>query len=52
MTSQEGSTDYFQTADELLERHISSDRLRDIITRVTVLDRHFKFIFELNPILK
>lgn len=39
MTSQEGSTDYFQTADELLERHISADRLRDIITQVTVLDR-------------
>ena len=39
MTSQEGSTDYFQTADELLERHISGDRLLDIITQVTVLDR-------------
>ena len=39
MTSQEGSTDHFQTADELLERHISGDRLRDIITQVTVLDR-------------
>ena len=39
MTSQDGSTVYFQTADELLEQHTSGDRLRDIITQVTVLDR-------------
>ena len=39
ITSQDGSTVYFQTADELLEQHISDDRLRDIITQVTVLDR-------------
>lgn len=39
LTSQDGSTDYFQTADDLLEWHICGDRLRDVITQVTVLDR-------------
>ncbi len=39
ITSQDSPTLYFQTIDELLEQHISSDRLRDVITQVTVLDR-------------
>lgn len=39
MTSQDSSTAYFQTVDELLEQHIGSDRLRDIITQAAVLDR-------------
>lgn len=39
IASQDGSTNYFQTADDLLEQHICGDRLRDVITQVTVLDR-------------
>ena len=39
MTAQDGVTIYFQTADDLLEQHVSGDRLRDIITQAVVLDR-------------
>ena len=33
------TTKYYQTADEILDHRVGSDRLRDIITQVTVLDR-------------
>lgn len=30
---------FYDTPDELLEYHVGSDRLRDVITQVTVIDR-------------
>ncbi|CAN4041866.1 hypothetical protein BBBGCB_BBBGCB_08040, partial [Dysosmobacter welbionis] len=36
---QPDTTQYFATADDVLNYMVGSDRLRDVITRVTVLDR-------------
>ena len=36
---QPDTTQYFATADEVLDYMVGADRLRDVITRVTVLDR-------------
>jgi len=36
---QPDTTQYFETADDALEYMVGSDRLRDVITQVTVLDR-------------
>ena len=35
----DGEKSYYETSDEVLERYIGNDRLRDIITQATVLDR-------------
>ena len=37
--NQPDTTQYFDTADEALEFIVSDDRLRDVITQVTVIDR-------------
>ena len=37
--NQPDTTQYFDTPDEVLEYMAGSDRLRDVITQVTVLDR-------------
>ena len=36
---QPDTTQYFATADDVLNYMVGSDRLRDVITQVTVLDR-------------
>ena len=37
--NQPDTTKYFSTADDALEYRVGNDRLRDVITQVTVLDR-------------
>ena len=37
--NQPDTTQYFDTPDEVLEYMVGSDRLRDVITHVTVIDR-------------
>lgn len=39
ITSGDGSVTDYDSIDELLERYICGDRLRDVITQVTVMDR-------------
>ena len=39
ITFPDGEKSYYETSDEVLERYIGNDRLRDIITQATVLDR-------------
>ena len=39
ITFPDGKKSYYETSDEVLERYIGNDRLRDIITQATVLDR-------------
>lgn len=39
ITFPNGEKSYYETSDEVLERYIGNDRLRDIITQATVLDR-------------
>ena len=39
ITFPDGEKSYYETSDEVLERYICNDRLRDIITQATVLDR-------------
>ena len=37
--NQPNTTQFFDTTDDVLEYMVGSDRLRDVITQVTVLDR-------------